>query len=217
MKKLELWQMLTDLLFFLESARRSSLIEGLEDVEKIIEFRSDLRKKINTLQQACEKEYGAKTTYYIIFPIVVYCDESVSMFLAQNSVNWPKMQKEIFNTQDGGEEFYELLEQVLQHPTYPELVYQVNYLILKAGYKGKLVDDTGQQSRDGYLTKLEKLLSKYIKPVTNESAEYDPDSDSITFRGIMKAICRKHFYIPIAAGLAVIYLVSLWVIAAMVR
>ncbi|QSH42123.1 DotU family type IV/VI secretion system protein [Lentisphaerota bacterium ZTH] len=217
MKKLELWQLLTDLLFFLENARRSSLIEGLEDAEKIIEFRSDLRKKINILQRCCEKEYGAKTSYYIIFPIVVFCDETVSMFLAQNSVEWPKMQKEIFNTQDGGEKFYELLEQVLQNPTYPEVVYQFNYLILKAGYKGKLVDDTGQQSRDEYLTKLEKLLSKYISPSSTDSKEYAYNSDSITFRGLLKTICRKHFYLPIIAGLAVIYMISLWVIAGMMR
>ena len=163
MKNLEIWKKFIDLSNYFDQYKQGELEQIISDADKIIEFRSNLRIKINELSDVCKDNLGVKVAYFLIFPVVVYCDEVISLCFAKNNISWPKMQKEIYGIENGGEKFYELLDQIIEQPTYPEIVYQVYYWLLAAGFQGVLIDET-KKSAVYYNNKLKDLLRTYYKP-----------------------------------------------------
>ncbi|MCP3966196.1 MAG: DotU family type IV/VI secretion system protein [Lentisphaerae bacterium] len=217
MIKLDIWDKITELFLFLEESKSTLLPEILNDAEKVIEFRSNLRARINVLSEMCDKELGVKTNYFILFPIIVFCDEIISIFFAENNVNWPKMQKEIYDIQDGGEKYYELLEQTLEQPTFPELVYQLNYLILQYGFKGQLVDSNIKKTRNYYISKLEAILKTFHIPEEASKQSMKIFSDKISFWELVKENCIKYYFLPAAFVVLVFYVSTIWVLNLVLR
>jgi type VI protein secretion system component VasF len=211
MNNLTYWKKFTDLLFYLEEAGKTLLPENISDADVIIEFRGNLRQMINSIEEICEEKYGTKTTYYILFPIVVYCDEIISRIFAENNISWPKMQKEIYNIEDGGEKIYELIDQLIEQPTFPEIVYQTNYIILKTDFKGKLIDESAQKSKSYYLKNMEKLLINNLREHSDSSEKkwtaFKTPSEKF------KEYFKKYFYVPTLGGVGIIYLITIFILA----
>ena len=204
MKNIEIWKKFITLSDYFDQYRIGQLEQIIADADKIIEFRSELRLKINDLAETCKEMLGVKVSYYIIFPVVVYCDEIISLFFAENNISWPKMQKEVYGIENGGEKFYELLDQIIEQPTYPEIVYQVYYWLLSSGFKGVLIDET-QKSVRFYKNKLKELLKTYYSP---ESIELEDRQmlhvEKISTYELIKVYLQKYSFIPLA-GIVVVF------------
>ncbi|MCP4176318.1 MAG: DotU family type IV/VI secretion system protein [bacterium] len=211
MDNLLFWKNFTDLLFYLDEVKNNILPESISDAEEIIDFRGNLRLKVNSIQDICEDLHGTKTTYYITFPIVVYCDEFISKIFAESSLTWPKLQKEIYNTEDGGEKIYELIDQLIEQPTFPEIVYQTNYVILKTDFKGKLVDENTQKTKAYYLKKIENLLVSYQRHNVSV-ADVAPNIYKTPYEKL-KEYSRKYYYIPAIGAVGIIYLSAILILA----
>lgn len=217
MQNLDLWDKITELILFLEDAKQNLLPQILDDAERVIEFRSDLRSRINVISELCNRELGVKINYFIMFPLVVFSDELISVFFAENNVNWPKMQKEIFNIQNGGEKFYELLEQILDQPTYPREVYQLNYLILQYGFKGQLMDNDIKKTRTYYTGKLEEILKNFASPENGNGDKLKIHADRISFWELFKENFVKFYFFPLLIILCIVYCAAIWVLNLVLR
>ena len=210
MKTNQIWKQIVKLFLFLEESKKHKLEENIQDANKIIDFRSDLRNKISDIQDLSLKILGTKLSYYLIFPIVVYCDEILSNYFAYKGVDWPKMQLEIYNLEDGGERFFEITEQIIENPIYPEIIYQLYYMILKTQYKGKLIDAI-KKDRQYYLKKIEEILkvksanSKIVSTFTTRKKKYNR-------KEYILSLLSNYFYIPCFTLLLIIYLISfIWI------
>jgi hypothetical protein len=139
------------------------------DFTKIIEKREKLRERVNNIWTELDKIIGKHNAHFIIFAIVAYVDEIVSAIFIETNNNWPKLQKEIFDTDAGGEKFYELLDALLIDPSYPKITYYTFYLILKSGFKGELIDRSSK-SKQKYLNELEIIIKANI-PVNSHGED----------------------------------------------
>lgn len=126
-------------------------------VESIIELRSTIRTHIDNISELIEAEFSTKTMRLCVFALIVLIDEKLTPFYLDNKIKWVPLQKEIFNTQNGGVEFYVYLDEILVNTFYPKIIYEIYYYVLKYGYRGKFINETIDKVTD-YLAKLENLL-----------------------------------------------------------
>ena len=203
MKNIIIWQKFIKLSNFLNNARTNQLKTIINDAEKIIEFRGTLQNYINDLSNTSMQILGVKTAYYINFAVVAFCDEVISVLFARNELSWPKLQKDIYDTENGGEKFYNLLDQIIEQPTFPKIVYQVYYYLLCDGFKGVLVDET-KKSKFFYVSKLKELLGSFFAPDTsNEHENFQHYKKHIKVQNytrwrILNLYSRKYYIVPMA-------------------
>ncbi|UDQ98174.1 DotU family type IV/VI secretion system protein [Lentisphaerota bacterium WC36G] len=203
MKNIIIWQKFIKLNNFLDKVRANQLKSVINDAEKIIEFRGQLQNYINDLSNTSMQILGVKTAYYINFAVVAFCDELISVLFARNELSWPKLQKDMYDTENGGEQFYSLLDQIIEQPTFPIIVYQVYYYLLNDGFKGVLVDES-KKSQFFYVSKLKELLESFFTPNTNSEHEnFERYKRHIKVQNytrwrILNLYSRKYYIIPMS-------------------
>ena len=201
MKNIIIWQKSIKLSNFLDNIRNHQLKNIINDAEKIIEFRGTLQNYINDLSNTAMQILGVKTAYYINFAVVAFCDEVISVMFARNDLSWPKLQKDIYDIENGGEQFYTLLDQIIEQPTFPKIVYQIYYYLLCDGFKGVLIDET-KKSKFFYISKLKELLDSLYEPnINSENENFQHYKQHIKVQNytrwrILNLYSRKYYIVP---------------------
>ncbi len=124
----------------------------------LVNARKEIRHQFENIRIKLLEYLSEQESYQVLFPLVVYFDEIVrAKFLKEKQLEWPLLQKEFYDVDDGGELFYDNLNSILRKPQTSEFIFEVNYFCLKHGFQGKYVDDPVKIKE--YIDKLETKIS----------------------------------------------------------
>ena len=103
----------------------------------LVALRSNLRKRLVWLRGKLAEVLAEHEVYYVLFPFVVYCDELVSTAATRGAASrWESMQSELYEIDNGGELFYQILEERLKQSETHPLVFEIFYFCLLDGFTG---------------------------------------------------------------------------------
>jgi len=147
--------------------RVAGVMPAFDPTGDLVEARATVRAKLDILKASLSAQLTDRETYLVLFPIVVFCDEMVqNRYLATKGMAWPPLQKELFAIDDGGELFYETLDDLLRKPETLPFVYEVYYFCLGYGFGGKYADNLAKINQ--YRS---KLGEKIPLPAVERAAE----------------------------------------------
>jgi type IV/VI secretion system ImpK/VasF family protein len=117
------------------------LKKGIQN-EEIVPLRAEIRNKLNFLKARLSEHLTEREVYLVLFPVVVYFDEIVQskIFHGQHTA-WPPLQKELYQIDNGGDIFYDLLDDILRKPETIPFVYEIFYFCLSDGFQGKYTEN----------------------------------------------------------------------------
>jgi len=122
--------------------RKKKIVLGEENSEEIIRLRAHIRTQLDYLRAKLSETLAERDCYLILFAMVAHFDEYVQAnYLSDTSQLWPPLQKELYQTDDAGELFYDTLDDILQRPQTLPLVYGVYYFCLNHGFQGRYNDN----------------------------------------------------------------------------
>lgn len=131
----------------------------------LVELRSRVRKRFTWLKAKLGEVLSEHEVYYTLFPIVVYTDEMVNGVTRGAAARWEPLQSELYDIDNGGEVFYQILDDRLrQEETHP-LVFEVFYYCLKDGFCGVYASDSRKIQE--YETRLAERIRK--KPIESDA------------------------------------------------
>jgi type IV/VI secretion system ImpK/VasF family protein len=138
--------------------------------DDIVHIRAELRTHLDFLKAVLGEQYSERDTYIILFAIVAQIDELIQTnFLRTMNMNWPLLQKELFQIDNAGEVYYEILDDILQKPQTHTFIYEVYYFCLRYGFRGRYENNPVKITE--YLKKLQAKLKQediVISPVEAE-------------------------------------------------
>ena len=115
--------------------------EGV-DISRLLELRRNIRTRLDYLKAELGEFLTDREVYLVLFPLVVYFDEMVTFHFSPDvHMQWQFLQKELYGIQNGGEVFYETLDDLFRKPDTHPYIYQIYYYILNRGFKGKFVEE----------------------------------------------------------------------------
>lgn len=124
----------------------------------LVKVRSDIREQFDQLRSTLIAYLSEQECYQVLFPLVVYFDEQVQAKVFKGrKLNWHLLQKELYEVDNGGELFYNILDSILRKPQTSQLIFEVNFFCLKHGFLGKYVDDPIRIKK--YMDQLEEKIS----------------------------------------------------------
>ncbi len=141
--------------------------------EELVQLRAEIRTRLEKLKNTFAECLNEREVYLTLFPLVLYFDEKVFLeFNVKNQSDWPPLQKELYNTYNGGELFYSTLDDILQKSETISSIYELFYLCLKMGFKGKY---GGQQNKvEEYMQRLaEKFPTTTLPPRVEKEEELE--------------------------------------------
>lgn len=169
-------------------------------IEDMIALRAELRNQLDFLKVALNGMHSEHDTYMILFPIVAQIDEIIqNNILNSINLNWPLLQKELFQIENAGEVFYEILDDILNKPQTPTSVYEVYYFCLRYGFRGR---------HESNPAKIVDYIQRLREKIEEHGENGIPlETDSI---GQIKKIIRPYWYYLIATGVFLfVYLILL--------
>jgi type IV/VI secretion system ImpK/VasF family protein len=129
-------------------------------------LRADLRQRLLALKQELAPRVGERECYLMLFALVVHFDEVVrTSFPEADHATWPLLQKELFDTDRGGDLFYQSLAELLETQKGAGPVHEVYFFCLTLGFRGKYAQDP--EPRTQLMNKLRALLAAAV-PVPRE-------------------------------------------------
>ncbi|MCK5798642.1 MAG: DotU family type IV/VI secretion system protein [Deltaproteobacteria bacterium] len=125
--------------------------------QKLKHLNEQLKEELRRSRELLIAEVSEHDAYSILFPLVVTLDEIVLLRYAQADMgDWPALQKDLFQVDQGGEVFYTLLDEALEVSHYPTLCYEVFFFCLRVGFRGRY---SGNEDRiSAYLDRLGQRL-----------------------------------------------------------
>lgn len=107
----------------------------------MVALRASLRKILDSLKKSLTHELSEREVYFCLFPVVIYIDEVVQLKLTTLAQPWQPLQRELYKIDNGGERFYEGIDNLLsQSDTHP-VIFEVFYFCLSHGFRGRYVSD----------------------------------------------------------------------------
>lgn len=132
-----LWEMIVNINKLLNPLRETddpSIVASFD----LVELRAKLRNQLEFLRTAITEQYSERDAYFVLFPLTAHCDEIVKKrILDISQLEWPSLQLELYQMDDAGDLFYELLDTALKKPETLPLVYEVYYFCLHDGFCGR--------------------------------------------------------------------------------
>ena len=111
-------------------------------LEQLVITRKDLRSRLMQLKAVMADHLSEREVYLSLFPIVVYIDEAIQTQVFQvTEKQWALLQRELFDVEDGGVLFYDSLDDALRQPETLPFIFEVFYLSINSGFKGKYSDN----------------------------------------------------------------------------
>ncbi|RME71447.1 MAG: hypothetical protein D6776_10200 [Planctomycetota bacterium] len=112
------------------------------DEQQLVRLRSELRARLERLRTALAEQLTEREIYLALFPIVLYLDEQVQRrLLGDGQTPWPPLQKELYQIDEGGEMFYQVLDDLLRKPSTLPFIYELYYFCLSDGFRGRYADN----------------------------------------------------------------------------
>lgn len=123
----------------------------------------DAANELRSLQSRLRGWLSEQDVYHVLFSLVIYLDEKIQMrALRDHAVDWPLLQEELLGVDDGGDLFYEAVDEHLRSPETNPFVLEICYFCLKAGFVGRY---ESQPARiDAYVRRLESRLPEAALP-----------------------------------------------------
>jgi type IV/VI secretion system ImpK/VasF family protein len=166
--------------------------DSLENTRKKISYILEQLK--GDLEQKMNKDYAS----LILFALIAGVDEQMQTFNYNHlKVRWNPLQKDFYSAYTAGEIFFKTIDDILDNPNVPSLVYEVFYYILKRGFQGKYKD-----SKTHLQKYLELLKDKIPIPVPSPQLPL-PEAPVPPKRWLFKA---SHYYGFATIALAILYL-----------
>jgi len=164
--------------------------------DDIVRIRAELRTQLDFLKAKLAEQYSERDSYLVLFPIVAQIDEVIQVnFLRTMQASWPLLQKELFQINNAGEVFYEILNDIFMKPQTPVFIYEVYYFCLSYGFRGRYESNPVKITE--YLKKLQTKLQ------TDDMDIAPADKEEI---GIIKYFGSPYWsYGIVAGGLMVVY------------
>lgn len=132
----------------------------------LLALRSKLRGHLEALRSEITEHYSERDAYYVLFPLTAHCDELVKKrVLDTPELDWPPLQQELYQVDDAGDLFFELLDNSLSKPETLYLVYEVYYFCLRDGFCGRYI--ANPERIHDYLEKLAGHIR--LKPLAEDS------------------------------------------------
>ena len=117
---------------------QSRIVSAGLDPKTVVKLRSNIRTQLELLKSKLSEKLTEREVYLVLFPIVVYFDEMVMYgLLSQQHSAWRPLQKELFQIDNGGEVFYDTVDDIIRKPQTLPFVYEIFYYCLSDGFKGK--------------------------------------------------------------------------------
>jgi type VI secretion system protein ImpK len=137
------------------------------DPATLSRLHGELRTKLDVLRDNLNRELTENETYFVMFPLVLLCDEMVMCRLAkEQQTSWPLLQSELFQINYGGDVFYDFVDERLDKPDTPLMVFEVLSFCLASGFVGKFGDSTGKVQR--YRSLLAEQLGGQMEPLPDQ-------------------------------------------------
>ena len=150
--------------------------QEIHSVDDIVNLRTELRNQLDMLKAVIAEEYSESDTYMILFAITAQIDELIqARFLKILNISWPLLQKELFQIDDAGDIFFEIVDDILSKPQTHVFIYEIYYFCIRYGFRGRYDHNPAKISE--YLKKLQAKLPDEGIPIPDR--EYD---DSLKFR-----------------------------------
>jgi len=127
--------------------------------DDIVRIRAELRMQLDLLRATLSEQYSERDVYLLLFPIVAHIDELIQTnFLRLMQTRWPLLQKELFEIENAGEVFYEIIDDILLKPQTSVFIYEIYYFCLSYGFRGRY---EGNPVKVGeYMKKLQSRLPR---------------------------------------------------------
>lgn len=172
-------------------------------LDELIEFRVELRMQLDRLKMAFSEEHSESDVYMILFAIVAHIDEIVqNNILHSLDISWPLLQKELFQIENAGDVYYDILDSILQKPQTNPFIYEVYYFCLRCGFRGRHAGNPASVAE--YIKKLRDRIQAQGK------RGFEPDREAA---GQIRKILAPHWYYVIGAGIAAAAYIILLVVA----
>jgi type IV/VI secretion system ImpK/VasF family protein len=121
-------------------------------------LRAELRKRLLALKQELAGRLSEREVYLMLFALVVHFDEVVrTSFPEADHVTWPLLQKELFDTDRGGDLFYQSVTELIEGPRLAPVVGNVYFFCLSVGFRGKFAQEP--ERRTQVMTRLRDWLA----------------------------------------------------------
>jgi type IV/VI secretion system ImpK/VasF family protein len=135
-----------------ELAREARFRDEHRDGADFVALRQDVRTTLSDLRSLLLERLAEHDVYYTLFALVVYSDELVGRATRGASERWEPLQSEFYEIENGGELFYQVLdERVRDSDTHP-LVLETFYFCLLDGFSG--MHQPGSRRLAEYMTTL---------------------------------------------------------------
>lgn len=130
----------------------------------IVELRDRIRHQLKRLENQLSLSLSTHDLYYALFPLVVLIDEMMRVGLGSDAMRWELLQSELFDIDNGGDEFFIVLEARLRQIQTPPLVLEVFYFCLAEGFGGAHLGD--HRRLDQYRQQITARLPLHPVPLT---------------------------------------------------
>ncbi|BBM86669.1 DotU family type IV/VI secretion system protein [Candidatus Uabimicrobium amorphum] len=153
--KCELWLAINEIFKTVKNSK-DSLDNKSKQSTALVNLKKEIRSQLCSLKKKCQNAYGEDWRKCII-PLVIHIDEMIRCHIDVECRNWPTLQQEeeFGGIENGGVEFYNLLDEVLENNTH-EFIYEVFYFCLKDGFVGRYIDNPTRAT--SYQKRLESFL-----------------------------------------------------------
>jgi type VI protein secretion system component VasF len=186
-----------------------------------------LRREINTsidrLQATLNAELTENEVHQILLPLVIHCDELVLRRLPpKDRPTWRMLQNERYKIDDGGDVFYQLIEERLLKADTPVLTFEVLYFCLRDGFVGRFESDPSKIAT--YMARLAARIPMPALPAPLKKKKKRPEGAAKKLRdgardrpaaGVavapLRAVPPVALYLGTALLLFVIPLLLIWV------
>ncbi len=109
---------------------------------------------------------GANELKQILFLLAIAIDEKVQRRLApEEAPKWPLLQRALFDVHDGGDLFYDMIDDLFPRSDTPELVFEVCCFCLSDGFIGRF--GRNRQQLEDYK---QKVASRITRPMGSSTA-----------------------------------------------
>jgi type IV/VI secretion system ImpK/VasF family protein len=122
-------------------AKDLSTREKYPDGANLVQMRDGMRRHLQDLKKELMKTLVEHDVHYVLMPITIYCDELARAVTRGAVDRWEPLQSELYNMQNGGERFYDLIEDRFKQEGTPPIVFEVFYFCLNDGFVGKFQGD----------------------------------------------------------------------------
>ncbi len=174
-----------------------------EVTEELIKARSEIRTQLDFLKATLSEDLKERDTYLVLFPVVAHIDEMIqTKYLTKMDSSWPLLQRELFQVENAGEMFFEILDDILIKPATLPFVFEVYYFCISYGFRGKYDQDPVRINH--YLKSLKSRISPE-EPVSDSAPNHDDEH--------LQLLNSPMLYYLMSFGTVCVVVLSLYIIA----